>query len=229
MTTIHAAPPGVDPMVGAAPLDAAMAIDWIRRTAAAVHARREYLNQLDRAIGDGDHGTNLDRGLLASTGALWAEPPASVSAVLAAVGRTLVSTVGGASGPLYAVGLRSTGRALEADGDQVTAQRFGAALREGLAAIERLGEAEVGDKTIIDAFGPAVMAFADAADSGRSFGVAAVAADRAAARGAEATTALVARTGRAAYVGERSAGHQDPGATSTSLLFHALAEASAAP
>ncbi len=203
-------------------IDVPLAVDWIRRTADSVAARREHLTQLDRAIGDGDHGANLDRGFTAVIAALDAEPPQTAGGVLVLAGRSLVSMVGGASGPLYGMALRAMGRSLDAG--SADAQGISAALSEAFAAIGQLGKAEPGEKTMVDAFGPAVAAFDDAVRAHRSLADAATDAARAAARGADATTAMVARKGRASQLGERSVGHQDPGATSTALLFHALAE-----
>ncbi|WTJ79324.1 dihydroxyacetone kinase subunit DhaL [Kitasatospora sp. NBC_01539] len=193
----------------------------MRGAAAAVAARQAELTALDAAIGDGDHGTNLHRGFTAVVRSLAADPPSSPGPVLSAAGSTLISTVGGACGPLYGSALRAVGRVLDAP--QAGAPEVAAALEAALAAVQDLGGAQVGDKTMVDAFAPAVAAFRVSAGDGLP--VASRAAADAARAGARATLPLVARKGRASYLGERSAGHLDPGAVSTALLFDALAEA----
>jgi dihydroxyacetone kinase-like protein len=200
-------------------VDTELAVAWIRETAAAVEQQESYLAELDSAIGDGDHGSNLRRGFTAVVTALDALEPDSIAAVLAKTGTTLISKVGGASGPLYGSAFRAMGKALP----QATATpaELAAALTEGLLAIQQLGGAAPGDKTIVDAWAPAVAAFEAAAGDGLP--AAADAADAAAAQGARDTIPLQARKGRASYLGPRSTGHQDPGATSTALLFHTLA------
>lgn len=170
------------------------------------------LTELDSPIGDADHGSNLRRGFTAVAAALEKEAPAAPGAVLLLAGRQLISTVGGASGPLYGTLLRRTGKAL-GDAPEVDAARFAEALRTGVEAVAALGGAAPGDKTMLDALVPAVVAL------GTSF----AAARDAALEGALATTPLRARKGRARYLGERGVGHQDPGATSSALLFEALA------
>nr|WP_202515778.1 MULTISPECIES: dihydroxyacetone kinase subunit DhaL [unclassified Streptomyces] len=181
--------------------------------AASVEREAERLTALDSAIGDADHGSNLQRGFRAVTAALEKEAPGTPGAVLTLAGRQLISTVGGASGPLYGTLLRRTGKAL-GDTAEVGAEQLAAALREGVDGVMKLGGAAPGDKTMIDALLPA----ADALASGFA------AARAAAEEGAEATTPLQARKGRASYLGERSIGHQDPGATSSALLIAALAD-----
>lgn len=185
---------------------------WLTAVAASVEREADRLTELDSAIGDADHGSNLQRGFRAVTAVLDAEPPATPGAALALAGRQLISTVGGASGPLYGTLLRRTGKAL-GDSAQVTGAQLAEALGAGVAAVAQLGGAKAGDKTMIDALEPAVAAL------GTSFAAAATAADE----GAAATVPLQARKGRASYLGERSIGHQDPGATSAALLFAALA------
>ncbi|MET9293150.1 dihydroxyacetone kinase subunit DhaL [Streptomyces sp. NPDC003077] len=182
-------------------------------TAAAVDREAAWLTELDSPIGDADHGTNLQRGFAAVVKVLGSDPPGTPGAVLTAAGRQLISSVGGASGPLYGTLLRRTGKAL-GDAETVTAGELLAGLRVGVDAVAQLGGASAGDKTMIDALEPAVEALATSFDA---------AAD-AARQGAEATVPLRARKGRASYLGERSVGHQDPGATSAALLFAALAE-----
>ncbi|MEU5586179.1 dihydroxyacetone kinase subunit DhaL [Streptomyces chrestomyceticus] len=184
-------------------------------TAAAASVDREAarLTDLDSAIGDADHGSNLQRGFAAVVKTLETEPPQTPGAVLTTAGRQLISTVGGASGPLYGTLLRRTGKALGEAGS-VTADELRTALRAGVDAVAQLGGAAPGDATMLDALNPAVEALAT------SFAAAA----EAAVQGAEATVPLQARKGRASYLGERSIGHQDPGATSSALLFTALAQ-----
>ncbi|GLY91101.1 dihydroxyacetone kinase subunit DhaL [Actinoallomurus iriomotensis] len=195
---------------------------WMVRFAELVSADAERLTRLDSAIGDGDHGSNLDRGMRAAAEALSADlPPGKV---LMTAGRTLVSKTGGASGPLYGTALRRAGKAL-GDASEVGAVELGAALRAALEGVQELGKAEEGDKTMVDALAPAVTAYEAAA--GEGLAAAARAALDAAEKGAEATVPLQARKGRASYLGPRSVGHQDPGAASTVLLFRALAETAA--
>lgn len=181
---------------------------WITRFAELVHEHRDELTALDSAIGDADHGSNMDRGMTAVVAALAEAPPADPAALLKKAGATLVSKVGGASGPLYGTLLLRMAGAVD-DG-------FGPALRAGFEGVLARGKAEPGDKTMVDALGPAC----DVLDAGGSIAQAA----QAAADGRDATVPLVARKGRASYLGERSAGHQDPGATSTALLLQAAAE-----
>jgi phosphoenolpyruvate---glycerone phosphotransferase subunit DhaL len=194
------------------PVDAELARAWVTAFAAAVGREKDALTKLDQAIGDGDHGSNLSRGLAAAVDKLSGDTAADV---LKGVGRTLISTVGGASGPLYGTVFREAAKSLASDDD------VAAALRAGLAGVQRLGGAAEGDKTMVDALVPAVAAFEAAA--GEGLAAAASAAAAAARAGAEATVPLQARKGRASYLGARSVGHQDPGATSTALLFEALA------
>ncbi|MFE9403216.1 dihydroxyacetone kinase subunit DhaL [Streptomyces sp. NPDC006530] len=197
-------------------LDAAFMCRWMSATAAAVDREAARLTDLDSAIGDADHGANLRRGFTAVTEVLAKEAPNTPGAVLALAGRQLISTVGGASGPLYGTLLRRTGKAL-GDAPEVDREGLAEALGAGVAAVAQLGGAAAGDKTMLDALLPAVEAL------GVSFAAAAEAADA----GALATVPLRARKGRAGYLGERSVGHQDPGATSAALLIGALAEAAA--
>jgi dihydroxyacetone kinase-like protein len=205
-------------------VDAALARAWVSAVAASVAEQTELLTELDAAIGDSDHGVNLNRGFTAVLAALEGTPPSSVGDVFALTGRTLVSKVGGASGPLYGSAFRALGKALGSS-STVDAAAIGAGLRAGLDAVRKLGGAAPGDKTMVDALEPAVAAFEKAAGDGLA--TAARAAADAAAEGMRATTPLQARKGRASYLGERSVGHQDPGATSTWLVFEALAAVSA--
>ncbi|MFJ2647424.1 dihydroxyacetone kinase subunit DhaL [Streptomyces sp. NPDC087420] len=186
---------------------------WLTTAGAAVEREADRLTELDSAIGDADHGANLQRGFRAVTATLEKEGPLAPGAVLTLAGRQLISTVGGASGPLYGTLLRRTGKAL-GDAAEVTPAQFTEALAAGVAAVAQLGGAKAGDKTMLDALEPAVEAL------GTSFAAGAEAAEA----GALATVPLQARKGRASYLGERSVGHQDPGATSSALLLAALAE-----
>lgn len=197
-------------------LDTAFFHRWLTTAAAAISREAARLTDLDSAIGDADHGSNMQRGFTAVTEALEKEPPGPPGAVLILAGRQLISKVGGASGPLYGTLLRRAGKAL-GDAEQVTVRQLADALRTGVDAVAQLGGAAPGDKTMLDALFPALDALA--ADGG-SFAAASEAADK----GALATVPMLARKGRASYLGERSIGHQDPGATSSALLFAALAE-----
>jgi dihydroxyacetone kinase phosphoprotein-dependent L subunit len=193
---------------------------WIERFAELVAADADRLTRLDAAIGDGDHGTNLNRGLRAAVEAL--EPGLPPGKALMTAGRALVSKTGGASGPLYGGALRKAGKAL-GDAADVDAAALATALRAALDAVRDLGKAVEGDKTMVDALAPAVAAYEGAVGDGVA--AAAQAALAAAEKGAEATVPLQARKGRASYLGPRSVGHLDPGAASTVLLFRALADA----
>ncbi|KOG82475.1 MULTISPECIES: dihydroxyacetone kinase subunit DhaL [Streptomyces] len=186
---------------------------WMTAAAASVDREADHLTDLDSAIGDADHGSNLQRGFAAVKAVLEKDAPATPGALLALAGRQLISTVGGASGPLYGTLLRRTGKAL-GDEAEVTQEQFAQAFAAGVAAVGQLGGAQAGDKTMLDALLPAAealaLSFDGAADAARA--------------GAEATVPMRARKGRASYLGERSIGHQDPGATSAALLVDALAE-----
>ncbi|MDT0481833.1 MULTISPECIES: dihydroxyacetone kinase subunit DhaL [Streptomyces] len=195
-------------------LDADFFRRWMTVTAASVEREAEHLTALDSPIGDADHGSNLQRGFTAVAATLEKEAPDTPGAVLTLAGRQLISTVGGASGPLYGTLLRRTGKAL-GDAGEVSEEQLAEALRAGVEAVMTLGGAAPGDKTMIDTLVPAVDAL------GTGFAAARTAAEQ----GALATTPLQARKGRASYLGERSIGHQDPGATSAALLIAALAEA----
>ncbi|GGV79285.1 dihydroxyacetone kinase subunit DhaL [Streptomyces massasporeus] len=195
-------------------LDAAFFRRWMTVTAASVDREAERLTALDSPIGDADHGSNLQRGFRAVAAALEKEPPGTPGGVLTLAGRQLISTVGGASGPLYGTLLRRAGKAL-GDAGEVSAEQLAEALRAGVDAVMTLGGAAPGDKTMIDALVPAVDALGDSFTAART----------AAEEGAVATTPLQARKGRASYLGERSIGHQDPGATSAALLIAGLVEA----
>jgi dihydroxyacetone kinase-like protein len=192
--------------------------DWMSGAAAAIEAEADHLTQLDSAIGDGDHGINMTRGMRAVLAALdGADDVVAPGKRLILAGKTLVSTVGGASGPLWGSALRRGGRAL---GD--------AEALDGPALVTAL-EAEPGDKTMVDALGPAVAALRERLDAGDPLPAALAAAADAAEEGARATIPMQARKGRASYLGERSVGHQDPGATSTALIVRALGGALVPP
>jgi phosphoenolpyruvate---glycerone phosphotransferase subunit DhaL len=197
--------------------------EWVRRFATLIAQNRDHLTELDAAIGDADHGSNMDRGMKAVVAALHESPPATAGALFTKVGMTLVSTVGGASGPLFGTFFLRMGTSF---GDVGTASplAFAAALRAGLGGVVARGKAEPGDKTMYDALAPAVDAL-DGALAERSPLAAALKVARDAARaGRDATTPMLARKGRASYLGERSVGHQDPGATTVSLLLEAATE-----
>jgi len=205
-------------------MDAKTISRWMREIESSVRAERDHLVQLDAAIGDGDHGTNMTRGFEAVVQALDADGGSTPGKLLSLCGRTLVSTVGGASGPLWGSALRSGGRVL---GDQPSFE--GAQLVEVLAAalasVKDLGTAAPGDKTMVDALEPAVETLRARLADGDSLESAIDAAAGAAEAGMRATIPLQARKGRASYLGERSVGHQDPGATSTALIMRALQRA----
>lgn len=196
----------------------------LRSAAEVVAAHRDELVRLDREIGDGDHGENLKRGFDAVLSKLEGELPASPSAVLRLAATTLISTVGGAAGPLYGTAFL---RAATSVGDVAVLEpsTVAAALRSALEGVVTRGKAEVGDKTMVDALTPAVAAAESVAATGGGIAGVLAAAAEAAGQGAASTVPLVARKGRASYLGERSAGHLDPGARSTALLLRALAEA----
>jgi dihydroxyacetone kinase-like protein len=204
-------------------IDAAFLRRWLDTATTAIDREATRLSDLDSPIGDADHGTNMRRGFLAARSAIEQEPPDTPGGVLVAVGRQLISTVGGASGPLYGTLLRRAGKAL-GDEPAVSAAQFRDALRTGVDAVAQLGGAAPGDKTMLDALLPALDALTGALDAGGSTAEVLDAAAAAADEGARATIPLRARKGRASYLGERSVGHQDPGATSSALLLAALAD-----
>jgi phosphoenolpyruvate---glycerone phosphotransferase subunit DhaL len=199
-------------------------VAWLRSFTAIVAEQKEYLTRLDAAIGDGDHGINIDRGMKAATAKLDGVAGEDVGALLKTVGMTLVSTVGGAGGPLYGTLFLQMGAATAGKGE-LSAEDWLAALDAGVKGVQMRGKAEPGDKTMVDALLPAREAFAAALADGLSFGEALRRSSTAAEEGMQATVPLVARKGRASYLGERSAGHQDPGATSSYLLLQAAADA----
>jgi len=206
------------------PFDAAFVARWLRGSAAEIAAHRDFLTQLDAAIGDADHGVNMDRGFAGVASVVTAADGLSPGELLVQSGATLVLRVGGAAGPLYGTALREAGRSL-GEASVFGLPELTSALEDALAGIVKLGAAEEGDKTIVDAWTPALRALREAHSAGV---VAALDAARVAAEeGAALTTPMEARKGRASYLGARSVGHQDPGAASTSLLFGALERAAA--
>jgi dihydroxyacetone kinase-like protein len=205
-------------------VDAACVRGWLGEVAARLEAERDFLTQLDAAIGDADHGVNMHRGFTAVMAKVADLDEATPGQLLKVAGRTFVSTVGGAAGPLYGTAFLQAGEAI---GD---AERFGpklllAALRASLEGVQRIGAAAPGDKTMVDALSPALSAYEQELRMGGSLETAVSGAREAAAEGMRATIPLQARKGRASYLGPRSVGHQDPGATSTALMFAALEQA----
>ena len=197
---------------------------WIERFAELVEQNKEELTDLDAAIGDGDHGLNMDRGLQAVLAALAESPPETAGPLLTKAGMVLVSTVGGASGPLYGTFFLRLGATIGEVSD-VSLTDFAKAMRVGLDGIVARGRAEAGDKTMYDALAPAIAALDAAAAAGVEPAEAFRLASAAAEGGRDATTPMLARKGRASYLGERSVGHQDPGATSAAMLLTAAAAA----
>jgi dihydroxyacetone kinase-like protein len=196
------------------------ALDWMRRFAQEMAEHREELVRLDTAIGDGDHGTNMDRGMRKAVEKLNSDELPDAGAVLKSAAMALVSSVGGAAGPLYGTLFLQMGGAL-AGQEEVDLPTYAAAWRKGLEGVQMRGKAEAGDKTMVDALIPGIEALESASDLDSGLEAAAEAAER----GMQATIPLVARKGRASYLGERSKDHQDPGATSTYYLYKSAAEA----
>ena len=211
-------------MISETVMDAATITSWMREIDAVMRVERDHLVQLDAAIGDGDHGINMVRGFEAVVQAIDADSTVPPGKLLILSGRTLVSTVGGASGPLWGSALRSGGRVL---GDQASfaGPQLVEVLAAALASVKDLGTASVGDKTMVDALEPAVDTLRARLESGASVDDALDAAAGAAEDGMRSTIPLQARKGRASYLGERSVGHQDPGATSTALIIRGLQKA----
>src|SRR2546423_33729 len=231
---IHGEPGRTRGRLGTAREIAGLALDAIHPDmplsgdAQLVDDNADHLTHLDAAIGDADHGINLRRGLRAAVTMLDESDPPTPGAVLATVGRALISKTGGASGPLYGTGFRHAAKTLGEDAD-VSAVQLGAALRAALDGIRQLGAAGEGDKTMVDALAPAVSAYQAVVDTGGSLAEATRAAADAAAAGRQATIGLTARKGRASYLGPRTIGHEDPGAASTALILQAPATATAGP
>ncbi|MGB0097802.1 MAG: dihydroxyacetone kinase subunit DhaL [Solirubrobacteraceae bacterium] len=195
-------------------------LDWMTRFAASMQEHREELVRLDTAIGDGDHGTNMDRGMRKALEKLGAQEQTDAGTVLKTVAMSLISSVGGAAGPLYGTLLLQMGTAL-AGAQEVDLDQYAAAWRKGVDGVKARGKAELKDKTMVDALMPAVEALEQASDLDAALRAAAEAAER----GMRDTIPLVALKGRASYLGERSRDHQDPGATSTYYLCQTAAEA----
>ena len=197
---------------------------WIRTFAETITANRTYLTELDSAIGDADHGFNMDRGMQAVVGKLDGIATHDIGGCLKTAGSTLVSTVGGASGPLYGMFFMQMGGAT-AGKEALSLGEFATAFAAGIGGVERIGKAQPGDKTMLEALLPARDTLLAAADAAAAIGPALQLAADAAEAGMLATVPLVARKGRASYLGERSAGHQDPGATSSFFLVRSAATA----
>jgi dihydroxyacetone kinase-like protein len=204
-------------------MDAVFIRAWLAEAGTAVEAQRDHLTQLDAAIGDADHGINLARGFSAISVALGQAATPTPGSVLILAGSTLISKVGGASGPLYGTALRQAGKTL---GDAVDASlpELAASLEAALAGVQKLGAAREGEKTMVDALAPAVAALHKAISEGTSTATALAAAAAAAAAGAQATISMQALKGRASYLGPRSVGHEDPGAASTAIIIGALSD-----
>jgi dihydroxyacetone kinase-like protein len=202
---------------------AAQAVAWVRASAAVIEENAAALTRLDAAIGDGDHGTNMNRGFKAALQRLDGLQAEDFGSVFKAVGMALISKVGGASGPLYGSFYLAVGKSL-GDVGEVEDGGLAAALRAGYEGVVARGKAQLEDKTMLDAWHPALEALDAALAGGRDLGQALDEAEQAAEAGVKATIPLVARKGRASYLGERSRDHQDPGATSTHLLVKALAD-----
>jgi dihydroxyacetone kinase-like protein len=198
-------------------------VQFVRTFAKVVSENREYLTELDSAIGDADHGINMDRGMSAALTKLDGVPEGDVGNLFKTVGMTLVSTVGGAGGPLYGTLFIQMGTAV-ADKPELSSQDWAEALTKGLEGVVMRGKAELGDKTMVDALTPARDALKEALEEGASFGDALRRSAAAAEEGMKGTIPIVARKGRASNLGERSAGHQDPGATSSFLLLKTAAD-----
>jgi dihydroxyacetone kinase-like protein len=196
---------------------------WIEQYGSTVAENKEYLTQLDSAIGDADHGINMDRGMKAALGKLEGVEGEDIGGLLKTIGMTLVSTVGGAGGPLYGTLFLQMGTATAGKSELEPAD-WAAALDGAVNGVQMRGKAEMGDKTMIDALIPARDSFRAALADGASFTEALGRSAEAAEEGMRATIPLVARKGRASYLGERSAGHQDPGATSSYLLIKTAAK-----
>jgi len=198
-------------------------VGWFETFAATIAENKAYLTELDSAIGDADHGINMDRGMQAALAKVDGLPPGDVGAFFKAVGMTLVSTVGGAGGPLYGTFFLQLGTAT-AGKAELTPEDWSAALSAAVDGVRSRGKAVLEDKTMVDALIPARDALAAAVEDGVPFGEALRRSADAAEAGMRATIPLVARKGRASYLGERSAGHQDPGATSSYLLLKTVAD-----
>ncbi|MFQ3647728.1 MAG: dihydroxyacetone kinase subunit DhaL [Anaerolinea sp.] len=199
-------------------------IRWMHLFAQSVEANKDYLTELDSAIGDADHGANMHRGMQAVLGKLPSVAESDIGSILKTVGMTLVSTVGGASGPLYGTFFIQMASGAS-NKMELTLEDYTNALQSGINGIVMRGKAQLKDKTMLDALQPALDALKHAAESGASLEEALQQSAEAAAAGRDSTTPLIARKGRASYLGDRSIGHQDPGATSSHLLLQSLVDA----
>ncbi len=204
-------------------MDAEFFRAWLTEAASVVESQRDHLTQLDAAIGDADHGINLARGFSAVMAALDQASTPSPGSVLTLAGTTLISKVGGASGPLYGMAFRQAGKAL-GSAEVADLAALAGALEAALAGVQKLGAAREGEKTMVDALAPAVSALDKALAEGARAEAALSALASAAAAGAQATVSMQALKGRASYLGPRSVGHEDPGAASTALILRALAD-----
>jgi len=202
-------------------MDSAFFRAWLAEAGTVIEAQRDHLTQLDAAIGDADHGINLARGFSAIAAALEITVPPTPGAVLILAGSTLISKVGGASGPLYGIALRQAGKSL-GDTAEASLPDLAASLEAALAGVQKLGAAREGEKTMVDALAPAVAALQKAISEGAEADAALTTAAHAASDGAQATISMQALKGRASYLGPRSVGHEDPGAASTALIIGAL-------
>jgi dihydroxyacetone kinase-like protein len=199
------------------------ALEWIKACAKVVSENRDYLTQLDAAIGDADHGANMDRGFKAVINKMPEISDKDIGTIFKTVGMTLISTVGGAGGPLYGTfflqaGMKTAGKM------ELTLADWAIVLEAALAGVIMRGKAELGDKTMVDALTPAVNSLKQAVENNTPLNQALEQSAEAAKQGMEGTIPLVARKGRASYLGERSAGHQDPGSTSSYLILKAAAD-----
>jgi dihydroxyacetone kinase-like protein len=203
-------------------IDAATVRRWVQEIARVLADQRQYLTDLDAAIGDADDGVNMDRGFRAAAARGDGLPAdATPGAILTAVGAAVMSSVGGASGPLWGMAFRRAGQQAGAAA-AIDGPTLALVFDQMIQAIRGLGKADVGDKTMLDAFVPAATALRASLDAGADLADALTAAREAAEAGAQATIPLQARKGRASYLGERSIGHQDPGAVSAGLIMRAL-------
>jgi len=205
------------------PISRDQALEWIKSVAAVLNENRDYLIQLDAAIGDADHGANMDRGFKKVLEKMPEFADKDIGTIFKSVGMNLISTVGGAGGPLYGtfflqMGMKSAGKM------ELNLEDWSAALEAGVGGVVMRGKAELGDKTMVDALTPAVNSLKQSVQENQAFSAALQASAAAAKEGMLATTPLVARKGRASYLGERSAGHQDPGATSSYMILQAAAD-----
>lgn len=199
-------------------------LTWLKTSSDVYAEQKKYLTELDTAIGDADHGNNMNRGFSKVSAQLETLTDNDIGTILKTVAMSLISSIGGASGPLYGTFFLNASKT--ADGKtELSVADMQELLKEGVAGVKMRGKAEPGDKTMVDAFDPALEAYATSADNGETIQECLSAAADAAEKGAEDTTPLIAKKGRASYLGERSKGHKDPGATSAAMLLRALSDA----